>query len=173
MVAKCMDCQGGAGLVNEKCLTGILNGLASEFNVDSVILSHYIETKYAEDSMQVLGMMVDVLKNLEQMVMREPYEEYFANNESLSQSQRNQQKGACGNCELKPEVIFSSLKGQFVKDISGFYSTFNDLTAKVAANREGACDECITATKSDLIFLFNRLENFRAFVIHKGFQIVV
>jgi hypothetical protein len=173
MVAQCMECQGGSGLEHKKCLTGILNGLSHEFNVDSVILSHYIETKYADDSMQVLRIMVEIIQNLEQMGIREPYEEYFANEESLSSSLKNQQKGKCEKCNLEPETVFSDLKKQFVKDISSFYYKFNDFTGSVAANREEACNQCVKATKSDLVFLFNRLENFRAFAIYKGFQIVV
>ena len=173
MVAQCMECKGGAGLDHTKCLTGILNGLSQEFNVDSVILSHYIETKYADDSMEVLGMMVEVLQNLDQMGIREPYEEYFANDESLSSSFKNQQKSKCEKCGLGPETVFSALKKQFFKDISGFYCTFNDITGSVAAHREEACDKCVKATQSDLIYLFNRLEKFRAFVIYKGFQIVI
>lgn len=173
MVAQCMECKGGAGFDHKKCLTGILNGLTQEFNVDSVVLSHYIETKYADDSMQVLRMMVEILQNLDQMGIRKPYEEYFAKEESLSSSLKNPQKSKCEKCNLEPETVFSDLKRQFVKDISSFYCKFNDVTGSVAANREEACNKCVKAIKSDLTFLFNRLENFRAFVIYKGFQIVI
>jgi ssDNA-binding Zn-finger/Zn-ribbon topoisomerase 1 len=173
MVAQCMDCRSDAGLHNKQCLTGILNGLAQEFNVDSVILSHYIETKYADESMRVLRMMVEFFQNLDQMAIRDPYNEYFADNEELSSSTRNQQKGKCEKCAVKPEAIFSSLKKDFLKDVSKIYYTFNNFTEKVAANREETCERCMRATKSDMVYLFNRLENFRAYVIYKGFQIVI
>ena len=84
MIVQCIECQGEAGLDNQRCMTGILQGLYQEFNVDSVILSHYIETKYAEDSMKILRMMVDVLLNLDHMSLRKPYDEYFANHEVIT-----------------------------------------------------------------------------------------
>lgn len=173
MIARCMECQGGAGLDRKQCLSGILKGLAQEFNVDSVVLSHYIETKYTEDSMQVLRMMVEVLQNLEQMGIREPYEEYFADDERLSSSQKNQQKSKCDRCQLKPDTVFSTLKIEFSNNVSGFYDVFNEFTKEVAARAEDNCNECIEATKGDMIFLFNRLEDFRAYVIHRGFKVIV
>ena len=168
-----MDCSGGSGLNNKRCLTGILKSLTQEFNVDSVILSHYIETKYVDDSMQVLRMIIKVLQNLDEMGIREPYNEYIAEDEGLSLSQKNQQRSICEKCPLKPEAIFSALKREFIGGLSGFYYKFDEVTRKVAAQKEDTCDECIKATEGDLIYIFNKLESFRAFVIHKGFQIVI
>jgi hypothetical protein len=173
MVAQCMECHGGAGLHNRRCLIGILEGLSHEFNVDSVILSHYIETKYDEASMEVLRRMVELLQTMNHMGIREPYDEYFAGDEDLSSSQKNQQKNICNKCHLKPETLFLTLKKEFVNDIPGFYGMFDDLTRKLATKSDLNCQECVEATKSDIIFLFNRLEDFRAFVIHKGFKVVV
>ena len=173
MVADCKECEGEASLNEQACLTGILNGLAKEYNVDSVVLSHYIETKYADDSMQMLMMMVEILHQFEQMSIREPFKEYFADDESLSSSGKNQQKTTCEKCEFKPEMGFSALKKEFLRDISGFYSELQKFSKRVGTNKQEACAPCIKATKSDLIYLFNKLEDFRAFVIYKGFQIVI
>ncbi len=173
IVADCKECQGNADLNDRKCLTGILNGLCQEYNVDEVILSHYIETKYTGDSMQMLRMMVEIVHALEQMSIREPFDEYFADDSRLSSSFKSQQKSVCEKCELRPERAFSALKKLLLMDISRFYTAFDSLSHKVEGNREKACAECMKATKSDLIYLFNKLEEFRAFVIYKGFQIVI
>ena len=172
LIAECMECDGKAQLTDRKCLAGILSHLSQEYNVDSVILSHYIETKYTEDSMYLLNTMVDFIQHLDQMRIREPYEEYFENDERLSQSFKNQQRSTCESCDLRPEIMFAALRRDFVRGMSGFYREFTLITGKVAANREAACSQCMKATESDLIYLFKKLDSFRAFVFHKGFQIV-
>jgi len=173
LVADCKECNGEANLNNRTCLRGILNGLCQEYNVDSVILSHYIETKYAEESMHILRMMVEIVHDLEQMAIREPYEEYFANDDRLVQSFKSQQKAKCEKCDLKPEGIFFKLKNNFFDDLAILYEEAGEITKKIEENKERACAECMKGTKSDLIYLFNKLENLRAYVIYKGFQIVI
>jgi hypothetical protein len=175
MISDCKECGRGRepSLNNQICLTGILNGLCQELNVDSVILSHYIETKYAEESMQMLKMMVEIVHDLEQMSIRNPFVEYFANDSRLTSSFKNQQKSACEKCELKPEKVFTRLKKHFLRDISTFYNELNNFSKQVETYKKSECAKCIKTTKSDLIYLFNKLENFRAYVIYKGFQIVI
>lgn len=173
MVADCKECQGDSNLNNQSCLTAILNALCQEYNVDSVVLSHYVETKYADDSMQMLMKMVEIVHDLEQMGIREPFKEYFAKDPKLSSSLKNQQKNTCQKCELKPEKVFMGLKKNFLGDISRFYSKLENVIREVGANENEACDSCMKATKSDLLYLFKKLEDFRAYVIYKGFQIVI
>lgn len=173
MIADCKECGGESNLNDQACLTGILNGLCLEYNVESVILSHYTQTKYADESMQMLRMMVEIVNELEHMGIREPFEEYFANDTRLASSFKNQQKAKCEKCALKPEMVFTRLKKDFLQDLSLFYTDLDNLSKQVEAEKERACAKCVKATKSDLIYLFNKLENFRAYVIYKGFQIVI
>ncbi|UCG70194.1 MAG: hypothetical protein JSV09_04025 [Thermoplasmata archaeon] len=175
MVANCKDCnkREEPSLNNQICLTGILNGLLEEYNVDSVILSHYMESKYTDEPIEILRMMVEIVHDMEQMGIREPYEEYFASDSNLNSSSKNQQKASCEKCELRPERIFTGLKMNFLGDISQFYDEFHSISKQVKANKKMECKNCVEATKSDLIYLFKKLENFRAYVIYKGFQIVI
>lgn len=173
MIASCKECAGKADLKDGKCFSGILTGLYQEFNVDDIILSHYIESKYADESMQMLRMMVEIVNELEHMGIRKPYAEYFESDSKLSSSRKNKQKDACERCALAPENVFSPLKKHFVKDLNVFYEEFNKLLGKIQKNNDETCARCISETKSDLIYLFNKLENLRALVIYKGFQIVI
>ncbi|UCF08332.1 MAG: hypothetical protein JSW28_01185 [Thermoplasmata archaeon] len=173
LIADCMECKGRAQLSDRRCLSGILNGLSQEYNVDSVILSRYIETKYTEDSMEMLKMMVGILQDLDQMGIREPFDEYFSNDERLSSNLKGQLRSQCTKCALTPERIFSSLKREFLGGISRFYDELGKVTNQVAGNHERACAQCMKATKGDLVYLFNKLEKLRGFVIYKGFQIVI
>jgi hypothetical protein len=173
MIASCKECAGQADLKDRTCFSGILIGLCQEFNVDDIILSHYIESKYADDSMQMLRMMVEIVNELEHMGIRKPYAEYFESDSNLSSSQKNKQKDSCEKCELTPENIFTPLKKYFVKDLNVFYEEFNKLLGKIQDQSDEKCARCISETKSDLIYLFNKLENLRALVIYKGFQIVI
>ncbi len=173
MIASCKECVGQADLKDSTCFSGILTGLCQEFNVDDIILSHYIESKYADDSMQMLRMMVEIVNELEHVGIRKPYSEYFKSDSDLPSSQKNKQKDACEKCALAPENMFSPLKKHFVKDLNVFYKEYNTLLGKIQDNSDEACARCISETKSDLIYLFNNLENLRALVIYKGFQIVI
>ncbi len=173
MIASCKECDGKADLKDSHCFSGILNGLCQEFNVDDIILSHYIESKYADDSMQILRMMVEIINELEHMGIRNPYTEYFEFDSDLSSSQKNKHKDTCEKCELSPENIFSSLKKHFVKDLNIFYEEFSTILGKVQGQNHEKCARCVSETQSDLIYLFNKLENLRTLVIYKGFQIVI
>ena len=173
MIADCKECKGQANLPDSTCLSGILTGLYHEYNVISVILSHYIETKYTNDSMQMLRMMVEILQDFEQLSIREPYNEYFKDDEELSSQSKNQQKLVCEKCVLKPENIFMKLKKDFRSEIPVFYETLNSFSSEVGSNTNDDCALCINTTQSDLMYLFSKLENLRSFVIYKGFQIVI
>jgi hypothetical protein len=173
MIADCKECSGKADLIDSTCLSGVLNGLYNEYNVGSVILSHYIETKYTHNSMQMLKMMVALLQDFEQLSIREPFMEYFQGNEELSSQFKNQQKLKCDKCSLKPEKIFNGLKKGFLEDMNGFYENLMTISKNVGDNSNEDCALCINATQSDLMYLFSKLENLRSFVIYKGFQIVI
>jgi hypothetical protein len=173
MIAECKECQGEANLTDSTCRSGILKGLYNEYNVNSVILSHYIETKYTRDSMQMLRMMVEILQDFEQLSIREPFNESFNGNDPLTSQSKNQQKMECEKCHLKPEKIFSKLKEDFLTNITGFYKSLKTISKEVADNTDNECQLCINATESDLMYLFSKLENLRSFAIYKGYQIVI
>ncbi len=173
MIAECKECEGEATLSQKTCFTGILNNLCQEFNVDDVVLSHYIETKYTSSSMQMLRMMVEIVHDLEHMGIREPFAEYFENDPTLSSSQKNQHKNSCAKCEFKPEKVFNPLKKHFLKDVSLFYDELKRIARQVETQENNTCINCVKASKSDMIYLFNKLEDLRALVIYKGFQIVI
>jgi hypothetical protein len=118
-------------------------------------------------------MMVEIVNELEHMGIRKPYSEYFESDSDLPSSQKSKQKDACEKCGVTPENIFNPLKKHFVKDLNVFYEEFNRLLGKIQDQNNEKCAMCISVTKSDLIYLFNKLENLRAHVIYKGFQIVI
>lgn len=173
LITECKECKGEATLNNSTCLSGVLRGLYTEYNVNSVILSHYIETKYTHDSLQMLRIMVEIMQDFEQLSIREPFNEYFMGNEKLTSQFKNQQKLVCEKCQHKPDNIFSILKRDFLSDISVFYETLGNLSKEIGDNSDDECAQCINATQSDFIYLFSKLENLRSFVIYKGFQIVI
>jgi hypothetical protein len=107
------------------------------------------------------------------MGIRKSYGEYFESDSDLPSSQKNKQKDACEECAYAPENIFTPLKKHFVGDLNVFYKEYNTLLGKIQDHSDESCARCISETKSDLIYLFNKLENLRALVIYKGFQIVI
>lgn len=173
MIADCKECGGRATLKNSKCMIGILNAMSKEYNVDSIILSHYIETRYSDAAMDLLRKKVELLREFDQLSIREPYNEYFLNDDELTSAQKSKQKTVCEKCGLKPSLIFTTLKNSFIKDIDHFYNDFSSLSGNIAKHKEPQCSSCIKTSKSDFIYIFNRLEELRAFVVYEGFQIVI
>jgi hypothetical protein len=173
MITDCKECGGKADLTDSLCRSGVLNGLYNEYNVGSVVLSHYIETKYTDDSMQMLRMMVEIIQDFEQLSIREPFLEYFQGNQELSSQSKNQLKMECEKCSLKPERIYTELKEGFLSDMDDFYKIYNSISRELGTNSIENCILCVNATQSDFMYLFSKLENLRSFIIYKGFQIVI
>ncbi len=173
MITDCKECGGKADLTDSACRSGVLNGLYNEYNVGSVVLSHYIETKYTDDSMQLLTLMVEILQDFEQLSIREPYLEYFQGDDNLSSQTKNQQKMECEKCPLKPEKIFAGLKREFLSDLENFFQTYKALSKEVGVKSYDNCILCMNTTQSDFMYLFSKLEKLRSFIIYKGFQIIV
>jgi dimeric dUTPase (all-alpha-NTP-PPase superfamily) len=173
IIADCKACGGEGNLNESNCMRGILDAVSSESNADVVILSHYIETQYFGYSLELLKRMAQVMKELSQMTMRDPYNEYFQKNDDLTTSQKNQQKSTCEKCKRNPQELFPELKKIFTTDIHEFYKHLFKSAKKLSKGPTSYCKPCLKTTESDFVYMFNKLEDLRAFIFYRGYNIVI
>ncbi|UCG68758.1 MAG: hypothetical protein JSV09_13280 [Thermoplasmata archaeon] len=173
IIADCKECGGKGDLRQSYCLKGILEALSSESNADVAILSHYVERQYFGYSLELLKRMAQIMQELEQLAIRNPYGEYFSASSKLTASQKSQQKSACEKCQLNPKILFLNLKKIFATDILKFHETFIDYTKRLEKKPTPNCGPCLKTTKSDFVYLFNNLEDLRSFIFYRGFNIVI
>lgn len=173
IVTDCKDCGGQGDLGNASCMKGVLDAVSNESNADVVILSHYVERQYFGYSLELLKRMAQVMQELDQLAIRAPYKEYFLKNDKLTSSQKNQQKSACEKCALNPQKLFPNLKRTFTTDVVKFHESFLDFAKKLEKGPTPNCGPCLKTTNSDFLYLFNKMEDLRAFIFYRGYNIVI
>lgn len=165
MVVKCIECQGTADLTDKACLRGILQNLQKEFRVNSLILSHYFEKQYGRDSIELLERMISLTRLMEQFSLREP--------NPLPSSKTKRTEILCEKCELNPQILFPNLRGIFLGSFEDLFPFFSSRAQQLYEKRELECSKCLEATSGDLLYLFNELQEFKKYVLYKGFKIIV
>jgi hypothetical protein len=173
IIADCKDCGGEGNLNESNCMKGILEAVSSENNADVVILSHFVETQYFGYSLELIRRMAQVMQELSQLSMREPYKEYFQTNKEMTSSQKSQQKSTCERCKKNPQTLFPGLKQIFTTDIQEFYKNLFKSAKKMNKGPTSFCGPCLKSTESDIVYMFNKLENLRAFIFYRGYNIVI
>jgi hypothetical protein len=174
MIFSCKKCDVDADIKNTHCMFGALKSLSEEFNIDSIILSHYIEKRYHGPMMKILNEMNDLIGEMDRMSYRNPFNESFEQEASLEKAQVKQQKHVCDNCDINPQNIIPPLKNHFMKDIGEFYLQLLQVTQLIKGGKQPrTCDKCIEATENDMVYLFNELEDLRALILYYGYKIVI
>ncbi len=173
IIADCKDCGGKGDLNESSCMNGILDAVSAEGNADVVILSHFVEKQYFSYSLELLKRMAQVMQELSQLAIRDPYKEYFLSNDKLSTSQKSQQKSACEKCELNPHGLYPDLKKTFTTDIQEFYKSLFKTAKKLDKGPTFFCGPCLDTTQSDFVYMFNNLEDLREFIFYRGYNIVI
>lgn len=171
IVARCSSCDGKGDLTEKRCFSGMLDALSQETNVNAVILSHYFERMYKDDGLEVLSRIVRIGSVLDQFASRNPLEHFQGERE------KGRYGGLCRKCDVNPQKLFSDLKNSLFSELKGFYKELGDrsksLMSFLMSTDRTECRECVSKTSEDFVYVFNRLEEFRAFVMLKGFQVVL
>jgi hypothetical protein len=173
MVFDCREEPGPAQLTNRSCRIRVLEALGREFAVDAVVLSDFVETQYADESLDLLLQLNQLSQDLKRLGLRDPYARYFASEEEYSASKLAKQKDTCENCRHSPPRLFpamdASLKGNVVKTYANFEKAAEALKN---AQRPTACNPCLEATATDFDYLFRRMEVLRGHILYNAFRII-
>ncbi len=171
LVFDCKECVLEANLKQNMCMSGVLKALNDSLNADTVILSDYAELRYTGSAMKMLKTLVRLSNELENLSLRNPPKEYFAN--LKSQGAREKRAAACNACNSNPQIIFPNLKKLLLEDIEKFYLRFGATSRQVQGVRKPDCQPCKKMTEESLVYMFNLLEEFRAFLYYEGFRVLI
>jgi hypothetical protein len=185
LVMDCKACEGKGMLGDGDCLASVLEHYMSEFSIDSIVLSGYVERQYEGSAIRLLEKLRSLAETLEQLSARNPVREYFMENgegdqkdgkEKGASAKEEKQKGedpGCGSCAVNSQVIFAEMHEQLMGDISEFYKGFVHHAQQVEKGKGPRCSQCLFHTGNDLIFLHNQMDDLRRYVAHEGFGIVL
>jgi hypothetical protein len=170
MAVKCKECKGKHSLTENTCLARFINAYAKETSIESVTLSHYVETEYYGHSIELLTRMVQFGNELDNLALRDPAAEYFD-----STTARDQKRLRCNTCTLNPRRIFPQFKKVFLTDIMLFYSAFTNVVNKVAQAdyKSKQCQTCTDTTIEDLNYLYDSFTELARYIVRVGFNIVL
>ncbi|GEM_PF-2068532 len=155
LVLECTDCNKAPSLNDQECLTSVLEIMADEMGVDTLVLSHYEDTEYFGPSMDVLRNLVDFMDSIEDFTMRDPVERYF---DYLSDKDKKKLK--CHGCTFNPSNVFSRLYNKFSQGIEKYEMEFNRIIREIdrSQNTHSECEECTYSTLEDLDYLKKEYE---------------
>jgi hypothetical protein len=130
--------------------------MASESGADSLTASGHVETQLRPGGMEVLERVVQLGRDLDHLAQREP------------------PKGirGCDQCQLRPRLLFTGLRGSLFQDAGAFSDTLKVALGKLRDGARG-CDGCLSETAEDLLFTSESYEELVRFVVRHGFQIIV
>lgn len=169
LVFECRDCSRRGDLRDSVCMREALAALKAEFNVDILIFSDYIETKYFGAAVETLKRAAIILKEIQRLSSRKPWVEY----RFLGSSRIAVQKKICNQCKKNPASIFGAMKRESEKSLENLFKIFNSCIAllSVSNNRE-CCRKCVETTTEDMRYIQNTLLELRRYVLHQAFKIL-
>jgi hypothetical protein len=170
LTLSCKDCamnarpDGAAAaspLSDPRCLRNVLEALATEPGMDTLILAGHIETQLRKEGMEVLEGIVALANDLAHLSLREP-----------PTGSRD-----CGRCGLHPQKLFGELRGVLVADMAAFPDALKGgisrVQAAASAPPDQSCARCALDTSGDVAFAAEAFEGLARSIMKQGFQIVV
>ena len=154
LVVDCKDApDAAADLRDAGCLAAVLGHLEREFGIDSVVLSHYVERQYGPAAMSLLRELLTVTNLLSQLGTRPPQPNFPG-------VSRRQVAVKCAACPFNPATLFEGLRSRAARSFDEFHGAFSSTIEKLSHYREPGCKGCVSATTSDLSYLFRAVVAF-------------
>lgn len=166
LVADCRACKEGSGdLDDPACFLSILSAWGEGVAPDSIVLAGTIEAQYSGCAKEVFTRLASLMAELERVSRRQTAGEKASKEEGKR----------CAKCSMAPAKVFGDLSGKFGPDMKEFYMSLRERAVKVsdASFNDHTCNKCLTATKDDMGFIWDRFENVLRYIIKEGFQVVV
>ncbi len=146
----CEECDSDFSI--DDCLPGIILALEENYNIDSVVLSDFIELQYSGDNLELLNDIKYISEEIDRFSSRIPDGE------------------DCHNCEIEPKKMYSSLKESLLLDHENFYQLLFDYTLKIVGI--DGCRSCRKSAKEELTVLGEKVLEFRSDVLLKAYGVL-
>ncbi len=169
LVFDCRGCPCTGDLSDTRCFGEVIAALRSEFNIDSIIFSDYVETYYFDSAMEALRRISGILNDVQRFTGRTPWSEVRVAGEIKSQAR----KKICSQCPINPITIFSAIDRNGKKSVGLLCRWVNHFSPMLQATTVDArCAACVENTRSDLRYIREGLEELRRYVLYQGFRVV-
>lgn len=150
LVINCKECEEDFSL--DHCFPGILLALEKEYQIDSIILSDYIERQYSGEGIEVLKSIADVINRLERW------------------TSRSEGKKECQKCPIHPPEMYSDIRGLSLRDPGAAYEALLNYSKELM--KKNGCPKCRRSTKEELTVLGKELLQLRSDVLAEAYGVV-
>ena len=168
MVINCKACKQNYSVANPVCIDGILNSLSGVYMVDYLYISHYLDTMYFGDSVELLERMKGLMNQIGNYSLRKSEHQFKLHNPKYKK------KIPCPACPINPSRIFSRLKREFSRDFEIFYNHINPTITEIHkfSPRVDYCTTCRYNSLENLEDVFTRFEELVKFILLSSYKIV-
>lgn len=168
MVVRCKECKQNYSIANPNCINGILNSLADVYMVDYLYISHYLDTMYFGDSVELLEQMKSLSAQMRNYALRNPEGPFKHRHPKFKK------KVPCPSCPINPQRMFIRLKTKFSKDLEEFYSGVKSTITEINKFQPKGeyCNTCRHTSLENMDDIFARFEDLVAFILLKAYKIV-
>jgi hypothetical protein len=166
----CEGCSEEASAENPMCRRAILSALKLNPNVNSIVTSHFREIQYIDHSIETMVEMTAFIQKLDKISSRDAYLEHFGN-----EKRKDHTPATCQSCPINPKTMLNDMKGNVLENFVRAYESYANATAAIQAFRPSKqeCASCHKAISDDMVYLFNEMEELRALILRRGFNIVI
>lgn len=168
MVINCRNCKQNYSIANPVCIAGILNSLTEVYMVDYIYVSHYLDTMYFGESVEVLERMKAILNQIDNFSLRRPEHQFKLHHPKYKK------KIPCSGCPVNPQRLFKQLKVDFRKDMELFHNRINPIMSEVHKFQpaQDYCNVCRYQTIENIDDLLVRFEDFVKLILLNAYKIV-
>lgn len=146
---RCKECENDFDIGS--CISNIVMSMKGEYNIDSIILSDYIEKQYSRKSLKLLKKLRDLLEVFERF------------------SSRKKEGKECADCPIAPDTMYSELKITMFNG-DDVYQRYLDYTMDIM--RLEGCVECRRSAKEEFSFIGDRLLDLNSSVLMDAYGIL-
>lgn len=150
LVVNCKRCEREHSISD--CLPGLLLSLEDKYDIDSIIVSDFMEKQYIGPGVDILSQMRDMAGAIESL------------------SSRRQNRDECMSCELRPAQLYPNLKRKFIEDPGSIYSELRSIAEKT--DHKQGCPGCKKSLMEEIEILGKKAISLKSDILAEGFDIV-
>jgi len=149
LIVNCKDCSEDFSF--NDCLKGLVLAFQDNYDVESLVLSDFIETQFIGDELEIIEGLRQISDELDRLSARTG--------------------GAdCAGCEIEPKKMYSTLKDRLLTDHENFYQLLSDYAIKII-KKEG-CEDCRRSAKEEFTVLGKKVLEYRSKILLDAYGIL-